>query len=46
MKTLLTILSLLLFMPTLSGREVTVYKGGSRYASDILAVWYAVNYLY
>ena len=36
MKTLLPLLSLLLFLPALAGKEVKVYKGDSRYASDIL----------
>ncbi|MBQ9192512.1 MAG: hypothetical protein IJ156_02180 [Bacteroidales bacterium] len=36
MKTVLTLLSLLLLLPAASGREVKVYRGDSRYASDIL----------
>jgi hypothetical protein len=36
MRILLALLSLFLFLPASAGKEVRVYKGDSRYQSDIL----------
>ena len=36
MRILLALLSLFLFLPASAGKEVRVYKGDSRYQSDML----------